>query len=145
MTEDVLRTKRLEVVDDQGIVRIMAGTGEQGTAVLGISDQNQNPRAMLSVNADGTSSVTLNDDTGTPLVSLSVRPEGQSLQISEPTTDGSVARITLNIRRDSKRAALTITDDDGEPRAMVMVREDGKPAFIALEEDGSIAQTMTQE
>jgi hypothetical protein len=44
---DVLRTKRLEIVDDEGKVRAVLGTNEQGVTSLSIFDQSARLRASL--------------------------------------------------------------------------------------------------
>jgi hypothetical protein len=44
---DVLRTKRLEIVDDEGKVRAALGTGEEGVASLSIFDQSERLRVSL--------------------------------------------------------------------------------------------------
>ena len=147
MTEDVLRTKRLEVVDDEGAVRIIAGAGGDGDALLGITDRDGNPRVSLSVGADGMASLFLNDDNGRPLVTLSIRPAGMGLQVVEPSNEAggeSVTRISLIVGSDNRGAALTINDANEEPRASVVVRPDGRPAFIAQDEDGNIVDGIGQ-
>jgi hypothetical protein len=44
---DVLRTKRLEIVDDEGKTRAVLGTNEQGVTSLAIFDQSERLRASL--------------------------------------------------------------------------------------------------
>src|ERR687890_438990 len=44
---DVLRTKRLELVDDEGKARAVLGTNEQGVTSLAIFDQSERLRASL--------------------------------------------------------------------------------------------------
>lgn len=145
MTEEVVRTKRLEVVDDEGLVRITAGVGDNGMALLGITDQNEFPRASLSVDPDGFASLSLNDENGTNLVTISIRPVGTGLQIAEPTSDGSVARITLHVGAENGRASLSISDRREELRATVMVDPDGRPTFLALDEEGNVVDGIGQE
>ena len=44
---EVLRTKRLEIVDDEGKARAVLGTDEQGVTSLAIFDQSERLRASL--------------------------------------------------------------------------------------------------
>ena len=44
---EVLRTKRLEIVDDEGKVRAVLGTNEAGVTSLSVFDQSERLRASL--------------------------------------------------------------------------------------------------
>ena len=146
MTEEVVRTKRLEVVDDEGHVRIVAEVGERGDALLEIADPSQVPRASLSVEQDGMAALSLNDEAGRRLITLAIRPDSLGLLVREPAPDSEpTVRISLQARADGTRASLNLNDAKGEPRAIMMVVRDGRSMFFVVDEDGDIHQEMEQE
>src|ERR671920_2353193 len=94
---DVLRTKRLEIVDDEGKVRAVLGTNEDGVTSLSVFDQSQRVRASLEAGE--------------------IPEQGSGLSVFD--TNGK-PRAVVGMHNDpDQECFLTLLDADGGRRAIV--------------------------
>lgn len=116
-THDVIRARRFELVDEGGTIRAVL-SAEPGLAWgLAIADEDGNAVA----------SVGLNPRTGEPFVMLQ----------DAHTEAGIMATIGSPDARQHVRCAVSLSDDKGQERIMLMLDEDGNPSILSLDENGA--------
>ena len=122
---DVLRTKRLELVDDEGKVRAVLGTNEDGVTSLSVFDQSQRVRASLEAGE--------------------IPEQGSGLSVFD--TNGK-PRAVVGMHNDPDQDCyLTLLDVDGGHRAIVSFRTDGQAGlrFSAAQNDRQIQMAAAKE
>jgi hypothetical protein len=101
---EVLRTKRLEFVDDKGEVRAVLGTREEGVGGLSVYDASGRVRVRLEAGE--------------------FPDQGSGLSVLD--TDGN-PRVVVNMNNDpDKDSALILLDTDGKQRAVVNQHASGQ-------------------
>ncbi len=136
-TQDVVRAKRFEVVDDNGKTRGVFEVVPDGKARLMLFDEDGNTRGTFAVARNGVV-VGLFDGNGKTRASLGVTPDGaSSLSLSDKHQK---PRMSLSLLPDGK-SGMVITDGDGKARVKLAVQPDGTPVFGLGEkdEDGATA------
>ena len=126
---EVVRTKRLEIVDDEGKVRAVLVTNEEGVASLSVFDQSERVRASLGAGE--------------------IPEQGSGLSVFD--TNGK-PRAVVGVDNDpNKGCALMLLDADGKQRASVGFQADGQAGLrfssgqkdraigMAAENDGNLA------
>jgi hypothetical protein len=101
---EVLRAKRLEIVDDEGKVRAVLGTREEGIGVVSVYDQSGRVRASLEAGEipEQASGLSVFDTNGKP-------------------------RAVVSMDNDPDRgSALILLDTEGKQRAVVSLKEGGQ-------------------
>jgi hypothetical protein len=73
---EVLRARRIEVVDAAGRLRILLGVLPDGTPMLGLSDAARRLRIGLAVHPNGLAQLTLGDAAGRTRISLALLLDG---------------------------------------------------------------------
>jgi hypothetical protein len=136
-TADVLRTKRLEIVDDEGKVRAALGTDEAGVTSLSLFDQSQRLRARLDASEvpEQMNGLGIFDTNGRLQVALgawAISEKGSRLYFNGP--DGE-SHAGLSV--DEKSSSLYCCDTNGENRSGFGVYEDGHAGlrFSAAQND----------
>jgi len=166
---EVLRTKRLEIVDDERKVRAALGTDEAGVTSLSIFDQSGRLRASLDASeipeqanglalfdtngrlqvAMGASAVNVNegglkcyDPNGEDRAGLTMHKEGSGLFFND--TKGE-PRAGLNVNE--KSSNLYCCDANGESRSDFGVYEDGQAGLrlSAAQKDRQIQMAATKD
>jgi hypothetical protein len=115
---EVLRTKRLEIVDDKGEVRALLGTREEGVGGLSVYDASGRVRIRLEAGE--------------------LPDQGSGLSVLD--TDGN-PRVVVNMNNDpDKDSALILLDTDGKQRAVVNLHASGQAglSLSAGQKDRSI-------
>jgi hypothetical protein len=119
----LLRSRRFEVVDGNGRVRISLGVGESGEASIELRDSSQRVQVTVSAGADGkASAIVLRDALGLEGLVLrrsetSQHGTVQLFQIYHPTNDTKDVgrKLAVELGRDAHQLnhSLSITSADG--------------------------------
>ena len=132
---EVLRAKRLEIVDDEGKVRAALGTDEKGVASLSIFDSSGRLRVTVDASAapEKGGGLSIHDTNGAVHVGLGVYEDGQAeLRFAAQQTDQAIQMGTMDDGRvylilSKKRDAMVILgihDEDGNnPSSMLAVTD----------------------
>jgi hypothetical protein len=136
LTADVVRTKRVEVVDERGKVRAELRTMADGSPALLLGGTDDGGRVYLTVTADGVPRLRLADKDGKPRADLDVSEDG-SPGLALEDKDGR--RANLVVTRDE--AALGIVDGDGTLRAALSVSE-GSPLLVVKDKEGKLRAVL---
>lgn len=113
---DLIKTRRLAIVDEQGAVRIKLGS-ENGTTALLLNDAAGKIRVGLSVNRSGT-----------PVVSV----HGE---------DGGVRALLTSA---DSGASLVLVDNNGQQRMDLMLGSDGDPSVMLMDEASKIRTIVSE-
>jgi hypothetical protein len=124
MTEDVVRTRRLEVVDHEDRPRIVAEVAGDGSAIVAVSDAYGRSRARIHVEAEGVSMICVNHPTNDLVVYLGSQGDSGGVNIVRGLESDRTIRASLSLG-DERAASLVIGDKDGQPRVLLKVDEDG--------------------
>lgn len=90
MADDVVRTRRFELLDTQGRVRaVLACDDRNGAPSLAFLDGSGVTRAIVGISWNDMPQIQLSDADGAARVALVARPEGTGMVI---VTDGDVSR-----------------------------------------------------
>jgi len=116
--QPVVKTERLEIVDQEGATRAVLTTVEGGRPSLTLIDENGNYRAWLFLGTDGSPNLVLIDDPR--LVLMDEAGEIRSAQ-----------RLDRN-----GAPVLTFADEAGSVRLMLRLDESNSPAIEFYSEDG---------
>jgi hypothetical protein len=107
-TQDVIRAKRLEIVDDKGKTRISLVALPKYGPLLQFSDDKGNHRAGLSLGADGPA-LWLEDETGRGRAGLIVDANGPGLRLFDEKS-----RERAGLTADADGADFALRDKDGK-------------------------------
>src|SRR5215210_6231974 len=105
---DVLRARRLEVVDDAGTVRAVVGTREEGIGGLTVFDAAGRKRAALEAG----------------------EVEGQGSGLSLFDANGKVRAVLYAHNEPGKGAAVYVNDEAEKSRAVLGVHEGGQATLV---------------
>lgn len=162
MSEDVLRAKRFELVDDNGTVRGglevdesstayvhlrgVGGTGgvrvaatEDGTAMITLRDEQDRVRGSLAyrstttTHAPGSLGLVFADENGRERIQIGISDIGDPNVTLYNQAGGEVATLST---ADGDTPALVLSDNQGRPRIGVHVSSDGTPILSILDEHG---------
>ena len=160
MPDDVIRTKRLDLVDDAGQTRASLSTGggetsltflnREGHPALGIGvnddvgtpgasmfDERGTVRVFVDLDADGSPAAVLYDIAGEPRMALGVGEDGASaIDFTGPFGE---SRITLEFD-EIGQPGLVIMDGSGSDRVAITVYKDGEPHIDFLDPDGKVTK-----
>jgi hypothetical protein len=136
LTEDTIRTKRIELVDDGGEIRALLDADPSGSGAVGINlfDSGGNPRVSLAIAEDDTPTFSLHDESGTLRVWISSGPDGQGIRMCD---DKGAPRLQLQLDQ-SGGADLLMLDQSGANRVVVSQMGDrgGAPILLFKDENG---------
>ncbi len=121
---EVLRTKRLEIVDDEGKVRAALGTDEAGVTSLSIFDQSSRLRVSLDASEISEQANGLFDTNGRLQVAMgasAVNVHEGGLNCYGPNGED---RVGLAMHKEG--SSLYFNDTNDQPRAGFGVYEDGQ-------------------
>jgi hypothetical protein len=139
---DVLRTKRLEIVDDEGKVCAMLGTNEEGVTSLSVFDQSARLRASLDAGEipEQGSGLSVFDTNGKPraVVGMDNDPE-QSCFFTLLDADGG-HRAVVSFRTDSQ-AGLRFSSGQ-KNRAIAMAAGDEGNLYLMLSDEGTLMASL---
>lgn len=169
-----LTARRIDLVDDAGVIRMTLAAPTPGPIIDGLSYQRAFPVAGMVVYdregserggfgvadlADGgTAAVLALDHANVDAVGWRVMPDGavefglnaKPPQPREPTLDNrvvphpAVRRIAMNLAADGT-PSLDLTDTEGRPRLRLTVTDEGFGAIEFLDADGTVVQTLAPE
>lgn len=162
LAEDVVRAKRFELVDDDQVVRGGMEVNERGTARVFLRLPNGTGGVEMNVEENGTTNLIMKDEQDRIRSRLSYRslaatagPGSLGLVFSDGNKDR--ARIGLDPLSENPTivltgqdgaevvgiavtqtagAGLTISDEQGNPRAALVIRSDGTPELYLIDENG---------
>jgi hypothetical protein len=150
---EVLRTRRLEIVDDEGKVRALLGTNEEGVTSLSVFDQSKRLRISLdaSENPEQLNGLGVFDTYGKRQISMgahAISEKGGGFHYNGPNGETHVGtgadeeggelffkgangepRAGLNVR--AKSSSLYWCDVNGERRGGLGTYEDGQSSLRA--------------
>lgn len=112
VTKDVVRTKRLELVDSAGVTRAELGVTSDGSARLSIRACDESAAAYMGVSATGTPSVALIDSEGSAYTELTL---ADGLPRIILRGQSSKPRISFGVQKDG-RAGIDVLDAEGTIR-----------------------------
>jgi hypothetical protein len=126
--EDELRVRRLTLVDEAGRVRATLGPASHGSTALRLYDGDDHARVELAIDANGAATFTLRDGGGEFRSSLVVGPGGET-------------RLHLH-----GSPAVSLHDDDGQPRAVLALDEHSGTASLACADaDGNCCLLLAED
>ena len=117
MTEEVVRAKRFELVNEEGEIRAILGTGPDDTVGITLLGQGESDRLSLGTHSDGSSTIALQDEEGRERVKLSAGVSGP---------------------------VVNIKDENGNPRVQLQVRKNGSSELILLDQNQTTRFIVTQ-
>lgn len=121
--DEVVRTKRVEIVDDEGVTR----------ASLGVSDFGGTEGGLVQLN--------LNDSRGIPRVSILVDEEEDAATPAIALTDSSgKLRGSISLVPDDENAFFALRDQEGRTRMTVRLLETGDPVIDFRDEEGNLTE-----
>ena len=85
-TEEVVRAKRFELVDENGEVRAVLGF-TKGASALWLCDENGNARVALKVAPDGSPVLTFANQAGKQCLGFAVMPDGTPMMVMFDAAD----------------------------------------------------------
>jgi hypothetical protein len=136
VTQETVRTKNLQIVDDDGNVRASINIKEANTAegnpMLTLFDKGGNERAILSLFA-GNPGLWLNDENGKLRANLSLAAGKPVLNFMDEGTDIRT-ELYLNEGGDP---TFHMRDEDGTARTELYLNEGGAPTFRMNDENGN--------
>ncbi len=162
MTEEVVRAKRFELIDDNEDIRGGMEVTERGTVRMYLGLSNQSPGVELDVEENGTANIILRDERERVRSRLSYRsleaeagPGSVGLLFSDGNKDRAQLgvdpvlenptmamydhegneMVSIAVTRTSG-TALTISDKQGRPRAALVLTPDGIPRLVLLDKEG---------
>jgi hypothetical protein len=147
---EVVRAKRLEIVDDEGKVRAVLGTDEQGVVSLSIFDASGRLRASLNAeeNPEKASGLGVFDTNGKLRAAVGMGNDpGNGPFFSLYDTDG-IPRVLLGMDSDpGKGSYLALLDTEGNHRAVVSLAAGGQAGlrFSAGQKDRAIGISAEDE
>lgn len=153
--------------DDDQVPRVVIGMNESRTGYVNLRDASGKGGIRVAVEENGTAVIRLRDSQDKERYNLAYSPPGASdlapdgalnasfldengrtrvqLGITSP---GGAATLVLFDQNGTEAASLTIADQvgsgfnlndsQGRPRAGIMVRSNGHPALVFLDEDGHV-------
>ncbi len=136
---DLVRTKELQIVDDEGAVFATLCLDEHGP-LLALYDEKGKARAKLSVAEDGPR-LSLNDENGNSrvdlygiadLMTLSIRDEGVVPRVMVSFLD----EPSVTLFDEHAKAGLTLGMNEDGPALVLFGEEDDKPCVVLGMEDG---------
>ena len=134
-TEEVLRAKRLEIVDDEGRIRASLGTREEGIGGLAVFDASGRRRIALEAG----------------------EVDGQGSGLSLLDTNGKTRAVVYAHNDPKKGTAVYLGGEDGTARATLALDESGQAFLsvsageknrqitVAVDSDGGARLTFTGE
>jgi hypothetical protein len=165
--EDVIRTKQIEIIDDEGRTRASLGMSnpegaEEAMIRLSMKDKAGTTRLLIGVTEedgveDETPFIALADSEGKPRISMVMEVEGDP-SVTLTKADGSIglamhvgprstslnivgttadSGVVLHVREDNS-IMLTLSDSIGKARASLLMLADGTPGLNLLDEEGQI-------
>ncbi|HLL38167.1 MAG TPA: hypothetical protein VK357_00685 [Rubrobacteraceae bacterium] len=162
MTEDVVRAKRFELVDDNEDVRGGMEVNELGIARVFLRLPNGTGGVEMNVEENGTTNFIMKDEQDRIRSRLSYRSLAATagpLSLGLVFSDGNKDRAQIGLSSmvetpsmiltnqdgaekvsiavtETAGAGLTISDEQGKPRAALAIQSDGTPILYLLDEDG---------
>lgn len=123
---EVLRAKRLEIVDDEGKVRASLGTLENGAGELALRDASGRVRAVLEVGEvpGEASGLRVFDTHGRPRIDLFAYNDPRKGAVVQVNDEKATARATLALD-DSGQAFLSIGAGEKNRKITAVVGPDG--------------------
>lgn len=117
MSEDVVRTKRLELVDDEGEVRAVMGAESGDNVGLSLFGSNGADRLSLGIHPDGSATLALQDEEGRERIKFSASSSGP---------------------------VINIKDEEGNPRAQLQVQSNGDSHLMLVDQNQKPRLTIGQ-
>jgi hypothetical protein len=141
---DVVRARRLEVVDAAGKTRAGLSLGPDGGPRLLLFDASEKPRATLSVDSKGSPRLLLSGEAGKTRASLSVGPDGsprlflfdasEKLRASLGVESNEGPRLHLYDAAGGTRATLGTISLEGVKTGQTMKRSES--SLVLFSQDG---------
>jgi hypothetical protein len=131
---DVLRARRIEVIDAAGRVRGGLGIQQDGTSELFLADSTQRRRIRLQVFVDGSLELGFYDAKGGGRAALTAFAEGTARLMLQDGTRRR--RIFLTVLADGSQ--LTPWDIARQGNAGLMVLPNGRPALSLVDATGRV-------
>ena len=134
---DVLRTKRLEIVDDEGKVRAVLGTNEEGVTSLTVFDQSGRLRASLDAGEipEQGSDLSIFYTNGKPRAAVGMDNDPEQSCFPTLLDAGGGQRAVVSFRTDSQ-AGLRFSSGQ-KNRAIAMAAGDGGNLYLMLSDEGT--------
>jgi hypothetical protein len=129
-TGSIVRAERFELVDSSGQLQAVLGTLEEvvGLTILGPTGEAQ---VRAAVSGDGLPIVAVRNPTGSTGIGLAVRADDTALLNVVSASTGRVA-----VGAGLGTAGITIHDPADRGRAAIVLRPDGSPGIVLLNEAG---------
>lgn len=134
-TTDLVRTRAIEVVDDKGVVRVSATTGENGSAAISLIDPEARVRASLATLADGSSLLGLYDATQHLRAGVTQMSEGYTALVFYDSEGRGLANIGQGA---DGNVHVTLFDRRARPRFVVALTPEDDAGAVLLDAAGKV-------
>ncbi len=132
-TADVVAARQFVLRGDNGVVRGMWGTEDDGTLRLVLQDASARARVKINLLNDGSSGLTFSDSTGKPRAVFAALPDqSTSIVLADEAGRG---RIVLGLSADGG-ATLVFADRSGGTRASLGVDRNGNGTYTMTDRVG---------
>ncbi len=132
-TADVVAARQFVLRGDNGVVRGVWGTEDDGTLRLVLQDASARPRVKINLLNDGSSGLTFSDSTGKPRAVFAALPDqSTSIVLADEAGRG---RIVLGLSADGG-ATLVFADRSGGTRAGIGVDRNGNGTYTMTDRVG---------
>lgn len=141
MTEEVIRAKRFELVDDNDKIRALIDTGQKEHVALSFFGKDEQERATVGVMPDGFASFVLQDENGTEIIKATTG-SGPSDSVIVIKDENEQSRIQAGVSKDGG-TALSLTDKDGNVRVQISVDSEGIPTLTLNDQASGASATIS--
>lgn len=141
MSEDVVRAKRFELVNDEGTVQAALQSSGGNAASLDFYEDGEIHRAGFGVTQTGNATLTLRGHDETIYARIGIERDGRQSAFSLRDSRGN-QRLQLAIEDDGT-VGISVIDGEKRNRAQLALQTNGYIAFSIFDEDGNLVSEVS--
>ena len=137
--QEVVRARRLEIVNSAGTVQAAIYTEENGNVAMQMRDVDGRPRVDIIAGAQGMTFITLHDGKGYERLIASVMADGNvAISLQDEVGD---PRLFLSSHSQGDTQAV-LSNDKGQPKAAARLMQDGTVQAFVVDSEGTPLGTV---
>lgn len=140
-TTEVIKTKRLEIVDDEGESRAVLGKDDDQLIGLTLYDQTIE-RLKLKVRPNGNPEVILYDSDGKLRLKLFVNKRGEPKILLSDGYDNNIVKLAVS---EDDESILELRDGVGDSRVALFVDDKGIGRITVFNDKGSLTGSLPKQ
>jgi hypothetical protein len=138
----VLRTERLEVVDEAGKCMAAIGSGEDQLVGLTLYDKFEKVRMRLRIRENNCPQITIHDSGGYQRIRIFINKNNElKIQFCDISGD---ALLKLALDEDGQ-SLIELRDEDEETKIALLVDKNGKGVAAVFNDEGNVIGSLPKE